>query len=426
MFRVVAIALIVGLLFKDLAFVGDRYVIRTIVELTSLLVGAYWLMTHASIPLLRRQSLLIVYLSVLLLSAFVSSDPFFVILQIATLAAVVVFSFAYFAEDDVGAAITPVLVAALAAYGLVLAGSLFYAQFAPTLAFEYGWGDAQARFHGLFGEPAELGMVAGLTIGLACFLRTSWLLRLPALGVALVCVYLTFSRTFWVAVVVSVVATLWIYKPKVRVPMVIAAALVAAALVGNVDTIVKSNERLLRADSLTNLSGRTEIWEAALDAFKERPVLGYGFTLGADGIVNSRWIKGLSHSDQVVKTPTLHNGYVQALLDSGALGLALYCSIIVGALVRLWRKDAAKQYAPVMYVLVFSMIGNVGETYIFGAAQSHQALYWMLAVLALGLEPAVSGRRESGQGARTLQPKIRLAPRPTHATLRNYARRAGQ
>jgi O-antigen ligase len=401
-----------------------------VVELASLSVGVYWVITHASIGVLRRQFALMAYLFVLLLSASVSSDPVFVLLQVMTLAAVALFAVAYFATVDSSVAVTSVLVPALCAYSLVLAGSLVYGHVAPTGAFESGWGDSEPRFRGLFGEPAEIGMVAGLTIGFALFVRTWWMLRIPAFVVAMACVYFTYSRTFWVAVVVSVGATLWVYRPKLRLPMAISVVVFASALAGNLDTIIKSNERVLRADSLTNLSGRTEIWGSAIAAFEERPWLGYGFTLGADGIMNSGFVKGLRRgNEELVKTPTLHNGYVQAMLDSGAPGLTLYCVIVVGALVRLWRKDTDKQFAPVMYVLVFSMIGNIGETYIFGAAQSHQSLYWMLAVFALGFDPGVVNvPRRLHVPTRRAGPAValRLSARPTYSALRSHATRGTQ
>jgi O-antigen ligase len=387
-FRVTAVALIIGLLIKDLSFVGDRYVTRTVVELASLLLGVYWLTTSASIVAIRRQVLPIAYLFVLLLSAVGSLEPGSVALQVLALTSVVLFAAAYFATTDPKVAITTVLVPALWTYALVLGGCLAYGKLAPTMAFVYEWGDPVPRFRGLFGEPAQLGIVAGLTLGLSVLVRTWWVVRIPAFGAAVVCVYLTYSRTFWIAVIAGLAATAWVYKPKLRIPLAVAAVVVVFTGVVFMDAIINSNERELRTDSLMSMSGRTAIWEVAMEAFKDRPLLGYGFTFGADGIMNTDVIQNLNDRSggPIVGAPTLHNGYVQSMLDSGALGTILYCVIVIGAFVRLWWKDKRKHFAPVMYVLVFSMVGNIGETFIYGAAQSHQALYWLMAVFVLGLD----------------------------------------
>ncbi len=397
MFRVIAVAVVVGLLVKDLAFIGDRYIIRTTVEAACMLVGMYWLVTNPSLSAIRRQIAPIAYLFVLLLSAFVSLDPPSVLLQVVALASVVLFSIAYFSTLDAKTAVTTILVPMLWVYALVLAGCLAYGKLVPTVAFTYEWGDPVPRFRGVFGEPAQLGIVGGLTIGLSILVRTWWIVRIPAFFAGGLCVYLTFSRTFWIAVPAALAATAWIYKPKLRVAMAAAGAVVLMMGALFMDAIVKEESRTLRAESLTNMSGRTEIWSVALEKFQERPILGYGFTVGADAMMSSAVIQGLKKQSgstgQFVNTPTLHNGYVQVMLDSGVLGFVLYCAIVFGAVIQLWRNDRRKRYAAVMYVLVFSMVGNIGETYIFGAAQSHQVVYWMLAIFALGLERRVVVRR---------------------------------
>jgi O-antigen ligase len=396
MFRVIAVAVVVGLLLKDLSFVGDRYIIRSTVELSSLLVGLYWMATSGSITAMRRQIAPIAYLFVLLLSAFVSLDVPSVLLQVTALAAIMLFSIAYFSTVQPKLAIATILVPALWVYALVLAGCLIYGKLAPTVAFVYEWGDPVPRFRGLFGEPAQLGIIAGLTIGFSVLVRTWWIVRIPAFIAGIMSVYYTYSRTFWIAVLAAFAVTAWVYKPKLRIPMAVGGIAVLLGGAVYMDTIIKDQSRVLRADSLTNLSGRTEIWAVAMEKFQERPILGYGFTLGADAMMNSDVIQGLLRQNgsdgQFVNTPTLHNGYVQAMLDSGLLGVVLYTAIVLGSIIQLWRNDARKKFAPVMYVLVFSMVGNVGETYIFGAAQSHQALFWMMAVFALGLSSRVPRR----------------------------------
>src|SRR5262249_41485134 len=147
------------------------------------------------------------------------------------------------------------------------------------------------------------------------------------------------------------------------------------------------------------------IWSVAIDKFQERPILGYGFTFGADSFVDSAVMNSFTRNGtrayaDLLDHPTMHNGYVQALLDSGIVGLTAYCTIIIGAVIQLWRNDVEKRHPAFMYVLVFSMIGNMGETYIFGVAQSHQVMYWLCAIFALGLTRRVTQRKRIVSSAR--------------------------
>ena len=82
---------------------------------------------------------------------------------------------------------------------------------------------------------------------------------------------------------------------------------------------------------------------------------------------------------------TLHNGYLQALLDSGAIGAALYVAVILSALGCFLFYDRDKRYASEFYGLLFLAIANLGETVIFGAAVLHGVWFWYLSVLALTL-----------------------------------------
>jgi len=85
-------------------------------------------------------------------------------------------------------------------------------------------------------------------------------------------------------------------------------------------------------------------------------------------------------------TPTLHNGFLQSLLDSGFLGASLYLTIIWFVIWVLLKQDTARQYGAELYVLIFMTLSNFGETVIFSAAMYPGVLYWYVAVFALSLK----------------------------------------
>ena len=71
------------------------------------------------------------------------------------------------------------------------------------------------------------------------------------------------------------------------------------------------------ADQLTGLTGRVELWRAALPMFFERPALGYGYH-GARPIL-------LRYASWAGYT---HNAYLQTLLDLGLAGALLVWPVV--------------------------------------------------------------------------------------------------
>jgi len=71
-------------------------------------------------------------------------------------------------------------------------------------------------------------------------------------------------------------------------------------------------------------TGRTTLWDTALRAIADRPVIGWGF----DSLfsVGDRYVMRASH---------FHNGYLELLVSGGLLGLAFMSAIIVQSLYRL-------------------------------------------------------------------------------------------
>jgi O-antigen ligase len=384
--------LITALVIKDTAPLGDSYVLRGLSQGPALAVGLAWLFARGGLDLFRRYWLVLAYLSLLPLTLFVSRRPFFVGLQVVSLYAVVLF-FVAFVEERRGerqSTVTPITIIA-AIYTVVCLGSLALYLLAPGYAYETTL--EGPRFRGLFGKSAMMGATAGLLLGFSFFGPWVWPLRLAGVAAGLPCLYLTGSRTFWVAGAVSLggTAALYVKRKAVWITALSALALVLAlaVLIGDARFSFENRSQIIRAQSLETLSGRTKIWAIAMDKFWDRPLLGYGFTAGGDAF-ESRTIETRALSAPVGLGPSwlmsLHNGYVQALLDSGALGASLYVAVMAAAFWGLLSRDRRKDYATQFYGLAFLAVANVGETIIFGAAVDYEVLYWYLVIFALSLD----------------------------------------
>ncbi len=391
--------LIVALLVKDTAPIGDQYVLRSLSQGLCLAAGFWWLFTQGSIAAMRRYWLILIYSAVLCGTAFVSMDSTRVLLQVLSLMAVTLFFMSYCEQ----AQHTPSMhntAARMVIYALlpICLGSLLLYKVAPTLAFDQTvermvW-DNPHRFKGLFGKPAGIAAASGILLGLCAFTKVHWLLRSAGALSSLLCLYLTLSRSFWVGSSVALLVTAFLYVKRKGLLLVagVGGLLLTMATVTIMDTKIPglNQSRSMRSDSLENLSGRTTLWTLALARFWDRPVLGYGYTVGHQAFLYSRRAKGADVAGDNVdlfrnETFSLHNGYVQALLDSGGMGAVLY-TIIMGITVwRIMRYDRLKAHAATLYSLVFLSIANIGETLVYTPATFHAAFYWYVAVLALGL-----------------------------------------
>lgn len=407
-FGLLAIALIV----KDTAPLGDSYILRGMSEGIALMVGFGWLLTRHRPGLFRKYILIFAYLVVLLLTITVAERPVYVAFQVISLIAVVLFFVAYVEShrDNIekhAAALRMVVLILI----LICVGSLALFYYRPQLAYDSTV--VGNRFKGLFGKPAMMGAISGLLLGLVVFLKQGATLRSLGGFAALFCLYLTGSRTFWAAAVLGIFFTAALYfKHKwawvaITVAFVVLSPVVMMAV--DVEISQKDRSRVLRSDSLEHLSGRTVIWKAAFKKFWDSPSLGYGFTSGSDAL------KGRNSSGRIEGTPryaglmsntsfTLHNGYLQALLDSGLLGGFFYMAIIGSALWNLFIYDVEKKHGAEMYSLVFLAVSNFGETVIFSAAVFHAVFYWYLVIFALHL------RKENGCKRPAYAPSERPIP----------------
>ncbi|HUK56211.1 MAG TPA: O-antigen ligase family protein [Nitrospiria bacterium] len=404
--------LVIALVGKDVLPFGDSYVLRGISEGPALMVGLYWLMTWGSADLPKRYALVFAYLALLLLTSVVSRRPLYVVVQTSSLIATILFFIAYIETQrkEIHKNKAALMMTALVFTAVCLA-SLILAYDRPQWVYEStreGY-----RFNGLFGKAAMMGAASGILFGLSVLGRWNWPLRIAGLFVSLPCLYLTGSRTFWVAAVVALCVTAAFYFKHKRTwttaTIIFAAILPLMMAAADLRISSKEESQILREKSITNLSGRVTIWNVALAKFWNRPFLGYGFTIGADAFDNeAQGLKvmkapGTDAQHQRSFTPTLHDGFIQALLDSGALGAFLYVAIIGYALWALFKRDTARQYGAELYVLIFMSLSNVGETVIFSAAMYSGVLYWYIAIFAMSLRQTEKGATalpRAGSGAR--------------------------
>lgn len=387
--RLIFIYLLIALLLKDILPIGDRYILRGSAQFLCLFAGIVWLFSSANKNIFFRYGLLFAYLIALLFSCIVNGMEYYVLFQIASLAAIIIFSISYFDSNNrirQSFAINNIVYA----YSAVLFFSLAAIYFYPTLAYSIEHVSGQKRFSGLFGEPATMGVVSGALVGLSLFGLKNKYLKFICFGVGALCLAFTLSRTFWVATIVTIFLTSLIYhkkNKKIMIMVMVAASILAPiSILTNYEFDKKEIETITRTESLENLSGRTYIWAIAFESAMMKPLLGYGYTVGADGV--SLLSSGGFASDSYRDRATLHSGYVQSLLDSGIVGSLFYLGIILLALYKLYFCDKDRKYVASFYIVNYFAIANIGESLIYSVSSFDGIIFWLFAVQALSIRKA--------------------------------------
>ena len=389
------VILLLAMIVKDTVPVGDPNLLRFVVQALCLFIGTGWILVNLSGSLISKYWPVFGYILISLISGLMSERMEYALMQTASLAAVLFFAIAYFESQRYkpGDSAALYFTTVVFAYIIVCIVSILLIKFGHSIV--YGrvgdWFDPRvgSRFRGLFSSAGMMAAASGLLIGFLLFNKYKWWWRLPAMASGLACLALTQSRTFWVATFVAAVITWWFFKPNSKKFLVAfsfgIAVMGISSMVLDVSINAKEVKKAARIDSVENLTGRVPLWEKAMERISKKPLVGYGSAVGSTALHDSSNLisKQNNRDDRSVGHETLHNGYLQTVLDLGIIGLLFYVMIFYVALSRVYRRGRSATNGAIFYGLLFMAVGNLGESIIFSAAVSHSVVFWFVATLAL-------------------------------------------
>ena len=268
-------------------------------------------------------------------------------------------------------------------------------------------------------DPNELAavLVSGiaLSVGVMVLYRRSPLIQLGAAMIAvfaLVGVWLTVSRGGLIALTVAVVAAV-LLAGRWRPIALIFACLFAFATYAYFTAVASpaTRERITsptRGQTVIE-EGRTTIWQVAWRAFEANPIEGVGAGNFQQASIHYLLRPGtLARSDQIIgdQPKVVHNSYLEAAAELGAVGFLLFALIIGFSLLsmirasRIYARAENHRMQAVSLSIAVALIGNLAALF-FISGEYERGLWLLLglgpAILAMAKTAAVAGGDQSGR-----------------------------
>jgi O-antigen ligase len=232
---------------------------------------------------------------------------------------------------------------------------------------------------------------AALAAGLAFVSRRSPALRAAAFGASMIClggVVLTVSRSGLIALVVSALAAV-VFAGRWRPRVLALSSLVLGSAVIYFAFFAPATVRERVTTTEGGGHGREDIWKVGWRMVEAHPITGIGAGNFANTTIHYLLIQPglIRRADFIIDTPKVaHNAYLQALAETGVVGLFLFLAVIISALactmkaIRAFERDGNL----LMEVLARAqMIATIGLlTALFFSADEFKKQLWLL--LAMG------------------------------------------
>jgi O-antigen ligase len=172
---------------------------------------------------------------------------------------------------------------------------------------------------------------------------------IPLLAVSLLTLVLAQSRSPILAFLAAIIVVL-VASRRFGLLLVLSGGLVSAMLLpgGYGHTIYEFLRRGQDEGNLKTLSGRTEYWELSLEALRDNWLTGLGANAGGRNVLHA----GLGE-----EVSTVHNVYVEALLDLGVVGLAFLLAGLIVAWFWLFRLRPYVTRNPISRLLWIEALG---------------------------------------------------------------------
>lgn len=252
---------------------------------------------------------------------------------------------------------------------------------APAIGLDHSAGHA-GDWQGVFTHKNACGRMMVLATAVVLFGGRMTLRRLASLALFVLVLLMSGSRGAWMieAGLLLLWLVVWIAR-RTSAHGRLLLALAAPAVTGGLATLAMAYASRVAAflgRDLT-LSGRTAIWEQVVHSIAARPLLGYGYDAFWRGMQGpSLEISAALHFIVL----HAHNGFLEIVLELGAVGLLLFCLTAFRTarqLWPLWRSGEVHRIAFPLAVLFLVVLWDLDENTLL----LYNGLFWILCVASL-------------------------------------------
>lgn len=218
------------------------------------------------------------------------------------------------------------------------------------------------RIYSIFGAPPGLALFLSVIIPLALYRSFIWQGFKRGIGLLLVLLFLitivlTFTRSALISVPLSIIIMIFfIPSHKIKLGMFagICGLIVAALLISTLGN-VHIFDRFFNQD-VTTLNGRTYLWQALLDHFDPKQLLGNG--LQASTLLLTNLHIGINGQGLIATAPS--NLFIGILYDHGIIGLALLLLLIIVLFANLFKQvRKAKGHHRLLFAAAIAVLVSV-------------------------------------------------------------------
>jgi len=232
---------------------------------------------------------------------------------------------------------------------------------------------------------ANTACMLSLSIFLFVKRKTEQFFHILVLSASITCLILTFSRTGWIAFVVSILFLL-VTERKKKLGFFAAAGLIIliTASLAVSKNIRQKSSALIHPLNTTNVKNRIVYWESALKMIHLHPICGIG--LGQKQFMKKYPLYMVRDTGE--KPIHSHNTYLHIGATAGIGGLAGFLWILITAFISIKRKiQFAKQdsfqkglYIGVFTSLISFSVGFIAECPLY--FQNAMAVFWILLAIS--------------------------------------------
>jgi exopolysaccharide production protein ExoQ len=246
---------------------------------------------------------------------------------------------------------------------------------------------SEHRFQGLLGHPNSMGVLCMVSYPVLlwkysqCESRQKYVISCLII-ICFLLHFLTGSRTSLAASVFGIGIWLALLKKKRQLIILFATIFCFLIILIGYEYSPSSFSRV-KSSNLSYLTGRPEIWKAGVILAKERPIFGYGYSVGGKIFQDPRFYDANLEMWNANPRFPLHNGFLSIFIGIGSLGLIVFCISLFLPLMKCFHSTLS-DYNKVFVITIMSMalLSNCFESSITGGRSIDTIVLWIAWVIA--------------------------------------------